>query len=192
MLYSIPARLFIVVNTTNCSGGSVAAMAHERAIVATATKSGREKNKTHLARFFIDALKENKADRDKNGRISVLEAFQYATARVEEYYSREGNLQTEHAILDDNGDGRGHSSPGPENGDGILARTTYLDVGGIERAAEDMSPQERRLRRELEFIQQQIEKLKYAKSEMTEDEYEQKLEALLLRLAEINAMLRKK
>jgi len=191
MLYSIPVRLFIVINTTNCSGGSVEAMTHERAIVVTATKSGREKNKTHMARFFIEALKDNTADRDKDGHISVLEAFQYATARVEEYYSREGHLQTEHAILDDNGDGMGHSRPGPENGDGILARTTYLNAMVAVSAEETLSPEELRLRQELVSIQQQIERLKYAKSEMTEDEYERKLEALLLRLAEINEKLRK-
>jgi hypothetical protein len=191
-LYSIPARLFIVVNTTNCSGASIRAMAHERAIIATATKSGREKNKTHMAGFFIDALKDNTADRDKDGRISVLEAFEFATSRVEEYYAREGHLQTEHAILDDNGDGQGHASPGPENGDGILARTTYLDASAAESAGTSLGPEAQSLRQELRSVQQQIERLKYAKPGMAEAEYEQKLETLLLRLAEINAKLRKK
>ncbi len=129
MLNEIPAQHSIVINTTNCSGGSLAPLARRGRIVVTATKSGNEKNQTHLAEHFIQAFNNNKADTDKDGRVSILEAFRYASRMVQLRYSNEGTLQTEHPQLDDNGDGQGQPDPAPENGEGLLARTTYLDTG---------------------------------------------------------------
>jgi hypothetical protein len=192
MLYSIPAQRFVVVNTTTCSGGSIPALAKKGKIIVTATKSGQEKNQTHMAQFFVEAFKEGNADTDKNGRVSVLEAFTYATRKVEEYYSKEGNLQTEHPVLEDNGDGKPNAKPGPENGEGLLARTTYLDSRLPSPANEKTGSEGGALAQEAQALEKQIEALKYAKAEMPEAEYEKKLEALLLKLAQINAKLRKK
>ena len=191
MLNVIPAHRLVVVNTTTCSGGSIPALAKKGTIVVTATKSGQEKNQTHMAEFFVEAFKDGNADVDKNGRVSVLEAFTYATRKVEEYYSKEGNLQTEHPVLEDSGDGKASAKPGPEDGEGLLARTTYLGSGTPSRAQGKMSPEEGALAREAQDLEKQIEALKYTKGEMPEAEYEKKLEALLLRLAQINAKLRK-
>jgi hypothetical protein len=143
-----------------------------------------------MGRYFVEALKGNAGDVDKNGRVSILEAFSHAAAKVEEYYSAEGNLQTEHPVLDDSGEGEAHVRPGPDNGDGLLARTTYLDPGPATAAAG--SPEAQRLAEEAQAIEKQIEALKYVKSEMPEAEYEQKLEALLVRLAETRAKRQKK
>ena len=178
-LYSIPARSFIVVNTTTCSGGSIGALAQRGRIVVTATRSGQEKNRTYMGRYFVEALKNSNADMDRNGRVSVLEAFGYASQKVEEYYAGEGLLQTEHPVLND-------------GSDGFLARTTYLDPGAIRSDELAPSAGELRLKAESDALEKQIEALKYAKSGMPEDDYEKKLEALLLKLAEINAKLRGK
>jgi hypothetical protein len=191
-IYAVPAGRFVVVNTTSCSGGSVPALANDKAILVTATKSGSEKNQTHMAEFFVEALKDRNADLDKNGRISGLEAFNYAAKKVEEYYSKQGLLQTEHPVLEDDGDRQAHSDPGPANGEGFLARITYLDAGPTALGRAAMSPEERALAQEAESLQNQIEKLKYAKSTMPQEEYERRLEELLLKLAEVNAKLRKK
>lgn len=190
MLYSIPAQHFVIMNATNCSGGSVPALSKKGTVVVTATKSGFEKNLTHMGQFFIEAFKDNAADSDKNGRVSILEAFTYASRKVEEYYTNEGNLQTEHPVLDDNGDAQGQSKPAPENGEGLLARTTYLDAGTPAIAQGKMTPEEQELAREARIVEDQIEALKYAKGEMPEAEYEKKLEELLLKLARINAKMR--
>lgn len=192
MLNEIPAQHSIVINTTNCSGGSLVPLSRKGRIVVTATKSGSEKNQTHLAEHFIQALKDNKADTDKDGRVSILEAFRYASQMVQTRYSNEGTLQTEHPQLDDNGDGQGQLNPAPENGEGLLARTTYLDTGPALLTRGNLSPEEEALVREAESLEKQIEALKYAKSQMPQDEYEKKLEELLLKLAQINARLRKK
>jgi hypothetical protein len=190
MLYVIPAQRFIVINATNCSGGSLPALSQKGKIVITATKSGMEKNQTHLGQYFVDAFRNNAADLDKNGRVSILEAFSYARQKGEGYYTDEGNMQTEHAILDDNGDGKGQSMPSAENGEGLLARTTFLDAGVLP-AAQASTPEQQKLALEARELERQIEALKYAKGEMPEADYEKKLEELLLRLARINAKLPK-
>jgi hypothetical protein len=182
----------VVVNATNSSGGSLGSLSQPGRIVITSTKSGMERNQTHFASFFIEGLKAENGDTDKNERVSMLEAFAYAALKVEEYYSKEEALQTEHPILDDNGDGQGHDKPGPDNGDGSLARVTYMDAGSplITRGA--LSPERQALAQEAQSLERQIEAIKYAKSGMPEEEYEKKLEALLLKLARINEQLRKK
>jgi hypothetical protein len=192
LLYSIPSQHFVIVNTTTCSGASMQALSRKGSVILTATKSGHEKNQTHLADYFIEALEEGNGDADKNGRVSLLEAFNYASTKVAEYYKREGNLQTEHPVLDDNGDVEAHDKPGPENGDGLLARTTYLDRGAASVVASASTPERRELGRTAEELQKQIEDLKYRKSGMPADEYERQLEALLLKLAQVNAKLQNK
>ncbi|NWG13267.1 MAG: hypothetical protein HXY20_07010 [Acidobacteria bacterium] len=192
LLYSIPARQFIVVNTTSCSGGSVEDLSGPGKIVVSATRSGVEKNRTHMGRYFAEALVENAGDVDKNGRVSILEAFEYASRRVEEHYTKEGNLQTEHPVLDDSGDGKAHARPSPENGDGLLARTAYLDTGATERGEGIPSAEERRLVAAAQELEGQIQALKYAKATISEEEYEKRLESLLLKLAEVSAKLKKK
>jgi hypothetical protein len=192
MLYSIPARRFIVANMTNCSGGSLAAMSQKGKVVLTATKSGMEKNLTHTGRFLVEALKAGNADRDKDGRVSILEAFNYASQKVGEYYSDQGNLQTEHPILDDRGDGVGHAVPSAENGQGLLAKTTFMDAGAPALAGGKLGPEDQALVHEVQELERQIEALKYAKADMQEAEYEKQLETLLLKLARTNAELRKK
>jgi len=189
MIYSIPARNFVVINATSCSGGSLQALSRKGTVVITATKSGMEKNLTHLGRFFVDAFKNNAADSDKNGRVSILEAFSYASQKVEAYYEGEGSLQTEHPVLDDNGDAQAQSKPSPENGEGLFARTTFLDVGTQALLKDGLTPEQQKLTLEAQEVEKQIEALKYAKNQMQEADYEKKLEELFLRLARINARL---
>jgi hypothetical protein len=189
ILFSIPARRFVVINATNCSGGSLPALSGEGRIVITATKSGMERNQTHMGQFFVDAFKNNAADSDKNGRVSILEAFAFLSRKVEDYYNSEGILQTEHPVLDDNGDGLAQSKPSPEDGDGLLARTAFLDAGTRPGSRENLSAEQEELARAAQEIEKQIETLKYAKGKLPEAEYEKRLEDLLLKLARINAKL---
>jgi len=55
----------------------------------------------------------------------------------------------------------------------------------------NLTPEQQKLAREARELEGRIDALKYSKREMSESEYEKKLEALLLRLAEINAQLPK-
>jgi hypothetical protein len=192
VLYSIPVQHFVVVNTTTCSGASLQALSGKGRVVIVSTRSGSEKNLTHMGAYFLEALRENNADVDKNGRVSMLEAFNYASRKTEEYYSGEGSMQTEHSMLDDDGDRQGHPKPGPENGDGLLARTTFLDAGPVILAEGSSSPEQQQLSLEARSLEKQIEALKYSKSSLGPEEYDKKLEELLLKLAQVNAKLHKR
>jgi hypothetical protein len=191
ILYSIPAERFVVINATNCSGGSLPALSGEGRIVITATKSGMEKNQTHMGGYFVESLENNAADSNKDERVSVIEAFFYTSRKTEDYYKNQNNLQTEHTILDDNGDAQGQSNPTPESGEGFLARTTFFDAGAPMEALKTMSPEKQELVMEARQVEKQIEALKYDKAEMPQADYEKKLEELLLKLARINEKLQK-
>ncbi len=64
-------------------------------------------NITRFGGYFARALADRAADLDKDGQTSLLEAFLAASHRTEEFYKQAGRLATEHALLDDNGDGLG-------------------------------------------------------------------------------------
>lgn len=192
MFYSIPAQRFVIINATNCSGGSLEALAGRGKIVVSATKSGTEKNLTHLGKYFIEALADNNADVDKNGRVSIFEAFSYAARKVEEHYTKAGSMQTEHPVISDNGDAQALSLADLGARNALLSRSAYLDRGSPLLVQGDNSPEAQALAKEAQSLEKQIELLKSAKDEMTEAEYEKKLEELLLKLAEVQAKLRKK
>ena len=59
----------------------------------TATRNGRESFATIFGGYFVDAMTSDAADADKNKRVSVLEAFDYARREVATAYERQGLIQ---------------------------------------------------------------------------------------------------
>ena len=57
-------------------------------IVVTATRSGAETNYARFGRFLSEAITDPQADLDKDGQVSLLEAYLTASRRVEDYYRR--------------------------------------------------------------------------------------------------------
>lgn len=192
MFYSIPAERFAVINATSCSGGSLEALSGRGRIVVSATKSGNERNLTHFGRYFIEAFVNNNADVDKNGRISIFEAFTYAARKVEEYYTKSGSLPTEHPVLSDNGGANALTLAEAGDQIALLSRAAYLDSGSPLYAQAGSDPETRALVKEAQALEKQIELLKTAKGEMKQEEYDKQLEGLLIKLAEVQAKLRKK
>lgn len=182
LLDALPTRRVIVVNSASSSGEFIKSLSSSDRIVITATRSGNEQNITQFAEFFIAGLTEPAADTDKNGRTSLLEAFNYATKMVADWYKQKNRLATEHALLDDNGDGTGHEQA--ESGDGAIAKTTYLDSKTAAEATADAEAL--RFIEVKEQLTVEIEKLKARKEQMKEDEYETELERLLVELARAN------
>ena len=206
MLDRFNEQQVVFVNTASASGGFVEALSGENRIVVTATKSGMQNNETQFGKFFIDAFAEDGADVDKNKRISVLEAFEYARLQVAHVYEEGNQLQTEHALLDDNGDQRGAQRPGEagKNGedgpvDGAVAKLAFLEGSGSRsgsaRAGDDVvdGPALGALYGEKRGLEERIEALKQQKDGMAAEPYLQELERLLLELArksrEIAALL---
>jgi hypothetical protein len=186
LVESLPTRKVVFVNCASSSGEFVKPLAAKDRIVITATRSGSEQNITNFAEFFIQALANSTADADKNGRVSVLEAFDYATKLVAEWYKQKNRLATEHALIEDNGDGVGHEEA--SGGDGAIAKTTYFDSKTIEEAGADA--ERARLIEERLRLEREIELLKSRKAEMKADDYEIELERLLVEYATVNQKLK--
>ena len=96
----------VFINTSSCSAPFINALSGPNRVVATATKSGYEQNFCRFGGYMAGALGQAEADLDKDGAVSVLEAFLIASRKVGEYYRENDRLVSENALLDDNGDGR--------------------------------------------------------------------------------------
>ena len=70
----------------------------------------------------------------KNGRVSIWEAFTYASAGVRQWFEQKGQLPTERPLLDDTGAGIGREAQNPGT-DGAIARVTYLEPDARAGAA---------------------------------------------------------
>jgi Peptidase C13 family len=186
----IPASRQLVVNMTSSSGGSIEFLRRPHRVLITATKTGTEKNATVFARYWVEALRDPAADANKNEVISALEAFKYADKKTAEFYESQKRLATEHAVLEDTGKGEAVRTPGPENGEGLLAAAFPLvRLGATASAAQD--PAKRQLLAKKEELEEQIDKLKYEKAALAPDDYKKQLEGLLLELARTQAELDK-
>lgn len=186
MLDELAPRRVAVVNTASASGDFVAPLAGPGRTLITATRSGRETNETWFAQFFAQALAQDGADTDKDGRISLLEAFQYARTETARYYTERQLLATEHALLEDDGDGKGTLEPGDGTKDGALAGTFYVGGSASDVAAQNAAsgdPELQRLLREKAALDERVATLRARKDGMDPAEYDRQLEALLVDLA---------
>lgn len=186
MLSSLPTRRVVVFNMSSASGEFIKSLAAKGRIVITATRSGQETNATRFAGFFIAALNATDADTDQDGHTSVLESFVYANRLTEDFYKRAGRLASEHALIDDNGDGVGHDKL--EAGEGLLARATYLDSLSVDEAAASVATA--KLIKERARLEGEIEQLIARKASMQEAEYETTLERLFIQLAKVNRSIK--
>ena len=181
-------RPLVVINTASASAPFINKLSATNRVILTATRSGSEKNFTRFGRFFAEALSDPGSDLDKDGQTSVLEAFLGASARVAEFYKTEGRLATEHALLDDNGDGLGTSADwfrgvravkkpqGAGAVDGARAHQMHL----VLSAEEQSLPAETRAKRDA--LELAIARLRETKADYSEGDYYLKLETLLSEL----------
>ncbi|MDE2881153.1 MAG: hypothetical protein OXP70_04830 [Acidobacteriota bacterium] len=176
-----------VAHLGSAAGAFVPALAGPGRVVLAATRAG-ETNETRFPRHFIAALAGDEGDRNKDGRVSALEAFDFARRGVEREYEQEGLLRTEHALLDDNGDGVGSLEPEMASGmDGVLAGRRTLLVRTLEAVADTSAdtPEIRRLVAERDGLASRVDALREAREGMEEETYLAELETLLLQIAEL-------
>jgi len=187
LLDRFPTQPIVVVNTASASGDWIRALSGPRRTVITATRSGVERDETHFGRYFADALTSGDADRDKDGRLSVFEAFEYTRREVARVYERDQRLQTEHALLEADGDQVGARAPDLMTGDGAAAAAIFLDGGRVATAA-GAAPTGLTATRD--SLQREVVLLRGRKATMADDEYDRRLEGLLVELARVNRALR--
>ncbi len=181
LVAKLKSKRIVFVNTASASGPFVEALSGPGRTIVTATRNGAERFATLFGRFFVDAFATESADADRNGRVSILEAFAFAKREVANAYEREGLLMTEHALLDDNGDREGSTDPGVDAKDGRIA--AVLSLGSAAPAAATADPKLRALYAERQALEQRIESLKLLKGSMDPEKYAGELEGLLTDLA---------
>ena len=105
----LTAREQVFWITTSASGFFLKPLSAPGRIVITATEADQEVNETLFPLALADVLASppDGIDRDKDGQISVFELYLAVVADVMKRYVDDEDLPTEHARLDDNGDGRG-------------------------------------------------------------------------------------
>ena len=182
LLKRLPTKRLVFVNASSASGPFVEGLSGPGRTIITATRSGAEHYATLFGGFFVDAFTSPEADQDKNQRVTMLEAFRFAKAGVARAYEQEGLLATEHAMLDDNGDGEGSQDPTATGADGKLAAA--LSLGSVADAAplpED--PKLRALILERRDLERRVESLRLLKESMPPAKYTAELERLVTELA---------
>jgi hypothetical protein len=179
LLAGIPAQL-VLVNTTAGSFPFIERLSGERRVVVTATDSLAQRFDTVFPAYFIEAFQGEGTDIDKNGRVSIWEAFFAASSAVRRHYQQRGQLATERALLDDNGDGMGREAAGSGE-DGSIASRTYLD-----RPLPGAAPTDEVLVKLLQkraSLEAEIEELQIRRRFMPSEEYKQEFERLMIDLA---------
>ena len=187
LLNGITGRL-VVVNTTEASFPFLERLSGPNRIVITATDSAAQKYATVFPDYFAKALQAASTDIDKNGRTSIFEVFSATSLAVKQHYEQRGQLTTERAVFDDNGDGVGRESeaPGP---DGSMARVLYLDA---ESPAVANNPELAALVRRRRELEADAEALKLKKGTMPQPQWEAEYEKLMLELAKVSREIKTK
>jgi hypothetical protein len=185
LLEPLAARL-VLVNTTESSFPFLEELSQKGRVVITATDSAAQRFATVFPEYFVQALGTRASDFDKNGRVSIWEAFASASAGVKDYYEQRGQLSTERPLLDDDGDRQGREAEAPGD-DGKLARATYLDPEPGTISADVAIAA---LQRQRAALEAQLEDLKSRKDSMSDAAYQAELERLLVQLAKVGQQLR--
>lgn len=177
-LNRMPPRKQLVVVMTSASGAAAPALERADRVVMTATKSGNEKNLTVFARYWVDALRDESADTDKNQAISALEAFRYAERKTAAFYEAGKRLATEHPQV-----------AGAEQGALLASQFPLVNLSTEGEKARLADPAKAKLLAHKQATEAKIDELKLKKASMAEDDYRKQLADLLLDLAQTQAEL---
>ncbi len=188
LLQPLPGRV-VIVNSTAGSFPFVQGLSGPRRIVITATDSVAQRFDTVFAEYFSKAFETDSADLDKNQRISIWEAFASAAAGVRRHYQQRGQLSTERALIDDNGDGVG-TSAAEQGQDGAQASQTYLDQALPGAAPTDQELLKLLQRRSL--LEAELAELKIRKAFLNTDEYTREFERIITEFARVSSEIRQR
>lgn len=178
----------IFIDGGSSSAGFLTPLAGKNRIIVTGTKSADEIYYTRFGEFFAPAIAGDlEADLDQDKQVSILEAFRHASKLASEFYEKEERISTEHALIEDNGDGVGTRSEvfsieGKEIKDGTRAAQVALVLSEEEMKLTDAQRSKR------DDLERKLESLKRKRAEMEEARYYNEVEGLLRELAHIYTM----
>ena len=168
-LSPLDGRTVVVVNAGSGSGDFGPLLAGPGRVVITATKTAFERNEVTFPEHFASGLTSEAADADKDGRVTILEAFQYARREVARGYETRNRLATEH----------------PQLSDSTLARS--IAFGTVPTPSD---PRIAALFAERTALEGQVDALRRRKATLDSLAYERELERLLLEIAGKTAAIR--
>jgi hypothetical protein len=173
LLAKLHSKRIVFVNTASASGPFVDALTGPGRVIVAATRNGAEKYATLFGGPFVDAFTNEAADTNRDGRVTILEAYEFAKKQVEASFQREGIMQTEHSTIDD------------------TSRAALVTLGTpAQGSALPADPKLRALYVERQTLEQRIESLKLMKSGMDPEKYAAELEKLATELAEKSRQIR--
>lgn len=167
----LPAKQQLIVNATSASGATIEAWQRPERVVITATKTGGERTATRFAQFWLQAVSTDAADVNKDEVVTAAEAFDYANRQVAASYKSEVALATEHARI-----------AGEETATFAVARVGSSALSGS-------SPEVAALLAQRGKIEQDLDGVKGRKAALSQDEYYDQLEGVLVRLAQLQKQI---
>jgi hypothetical protein len=185
------ARQLVIIDTSAASAPFIKELDGPDRIIVTATKSGFEESYAYFGQYLATAIGDPKADLDRDGGVSVLEAFLFASKEVADFFVAGGRIATEEAVIEDNGDGLGtpaswfrgvRATKTPKEGalpDGLRSNQIHLIPSAAELA---LSPE---IRAERDRLEMAVFQLREKKATFDEDAYYAELEKLLLELSRL-------
>ena len=184
-------RPLAVINCSSASGPFINKLSGAGRVIVTATRSGNEHNYSRFGVYIAESINDPAVDLDKDGQVSLLEAFLAASNRVQRFYSEDNRLATEHALIDDNGDGLGTPASwfrgiytfrrpkGAESADGVRANQFHL-VKSLQEQA--LTPE---VRRQRDALETKLSELREQRQKLPEEEYLAALEQICLEIARL-------
>jgi hypothetical protein len=162
-LTPLDAASVVFINTATASGDFARFLRGPNRVIVTSTKTAVERNESEFAGFIAHALASDDADANKDGSVSVAEAFTFARDQVKRSYESTNRLLTEHAVLSDSS--------------GIADRVAF---GG---AASSADPRILTLMGERRVLEQSVDSLRRNRSSSDSLAYQNALEKLLVEIA---------
>jgi hypothetical protein len=167
----LPAKQQLIVNATSSSGATIELWQRSERVVITATKSGGERTATRFAQYWLQAISTDAADVNKDEVVTAAEAFDYANRQVAASYKSEVALATEHARIE-----------GEDTATFAVARIGSSALSGAD-------PEVAALLAQRGKIEQDLDGVKGRKAALSQDEYYDELEGVLVRLAQLQKQI---
>jgi len=127
---AVKASSMLIVLDCPCADLAVKALTGQGRIIIAAS-TAEQPYSTKFSEYFVPALIDKDGDTDGDGRISLLEAFTFASKGIDDFYRQQSLLTTETPVLEDNADGSASRQPWryeQENTDGLAASRFFLSV----------------------------------------------------------------
>jgi hypothetical protein len=127
-LDAVKAKQRLIILDCPCAGVALKDLADPNTIVVCSARSDQY-DSPRFSEYFVPALLQWESDKDSDGRLSLLEAFQTASRELDAYYEQEKCYKSENALLEDDGDGVPSQQPwlfARSGKDGVQAAQFYF------------------------------------------------------------------